>query len=335
MLGKVQLSFIPGGISMERPTHLYLVHGVIGGVVAGSVVALWFLVRDLATTEVFYTPALLASALMNEEFIRPTARLVAYYTVLHFGVFAALGLGTGALLRVLKVSPGLLVGGLFGLGVLSAVHYGSAFVTKAEFWTLLPAIQVLAANLLGGMAMMAYLHRAVHADTPLGLAVLKGHPLLVQGIVTGLWGAGAVALWFFTVDVISSLPFYTPAALGSALFLGATNAGEVQVNAGIIGAYTFVHISAFAAVGVAFVWVAERIERAPGLWLLALMSFIVVEGLFVATAGVVSEWVLGSLGWWAVGIGNLVGVATMGWRVWVTHPALKEKLVHQAVTTQV
>ncbi len=55
---------------MERPTHRYLVHDVIGGLVAGSVVALWFLVRDLATTEMFYTPALLASALMIEEFIR-------------------------------------------------------------------------------------------------------------------------------------------------------------------------------------------------------------------------------------------------------------------------
>lgn len=320
---------------MQRPAHLYLFHGVVGGFIAGGVVALWFLVRDLATTGIFHTPALLASAILNEDFVSSSFRLVVTYTVLHFGVFVVLGLGTGALLGVLRVSPGLLIGVPYGLGVLTSVHYGSAFVTDAEFWTLLPVMHVLGANLLGGMVMMAYLHRALRSDAPLGWAVLQGHPLLIRGIGTGLLGAGAVALWFLIVDVVTSLPFYTPAALGSALFLGATSPQEVQVNAGIVGAYTFAHLGAFAAAGIALVWVAERIERAPGLWLLALMSFIVLEALFVASAGLVSEWVLGLLGWWAVGAGNLVAVATMGWWVWRTHPKLREKLVDQPVTTQV
>lgn len=321
---------------MERhPIWRGLLHGGVGGAIAGTVVAVWFFLVDIATTEPFWTPAVLASVVLNEEFMWPTVRLVASYTVLHYGVFALLGILAVWFLTTVDVAPGLLVGVVFGIGVLNGVHYGGLLVTDANLLTVLPVGHVLAANLAGGMAMMAYLHRALHAAQPLGPRVLERHPLLLRGIGTGLLGAGAVALWLLIVDIMTSIPFYTPAALGSALFLGATSAAEVQLNFSLVAAYTFVHVVAFVVAGVVFVWVAERIERAPGFWLLAFMAFVVLEALFVASAGLFSEWVLGVLGWWAVGIGNAVAVGVMGWWVWRTHPLLQEQFTGRAVETQV
>ena len=44
--------------------------------------------------------------------------------------------------------------------------------------------------------------------------------ILREGFVAGLAGAGAVAVWFFLVDLIGGNPFYTPSMLGSAVFSG-------------------------------------------------------------------------------------------------------------------
>ena len=87
--------------------------------------------------------------------------------------------------------------------------------------------------------------------------------------------------------------------------------------------------------GLAFVWVSERIEHTPGLWMLALMGFITVEAGFLGVAGLLGGWVLGAIGLISVVVGNLLSVAAMGRWIWVTHPTLKQKLVEQPVATMV
>jgi hypothetical protein len=311
-----------------------LLHGAIAGILAGAVVAIWFLVVDLANGEAFRTPALLANALVGN--VGPaTFRLVAMYTLLHFGVFALLGMTAAGLLRVIGLAPSLLLGALFGVGVFDSVHYGALLLTGTGVLSLLPPLHVLPANLLGGLVMMAYLHRATHAETRLGLAVLRDYPLGVKGLVTGLAGAGAVALWFLVLDIVGGRPFYTPGALGSLLFLGAASPAEVRVGAAVIAAYTAVHLAAFAGVGIIFEWSARRIERMPGLWLTALLAFITLEALFIGTVANMSGWVLGDLGTWAIAVANLVAVAAMGAWVWASHPGLRRELLERPVETRV
>src|SRR5918999_153286 len=279
---------------MERSSSRTLVHGAVAGIAAGLVVAVWFLVVDLATTEVFHTPTTLASAMVGVD-EAPTFALVAVYTLLHFSVFALLGIGAAFLLSAIGVAPNVLIGAVFGLGVLGTVHYGALLITGTGALTVLPQLHVLAANLLGGIAMMAYLHHATHAETPLTLGRLREHPLLVRGLITGLIGAGAVALWFLVLDIARGRPFYTPAALGSLLFLGASSPDAVRVDPAMIAGYTAVHLAAFAAVGIVLEWAAVRIERTPGMWLMALITLIILEGIFIGTVGAVSGWVLGTL----------------------------------------
>lgn len=310
---------------MRPDTRSTLVHGAVAGIAAGLVVAVWFLVLDVVTAEAFRTPATLASVIVGEQG-GPTFGLVGIYTLLHFAVFALLGIGAAFLVRAIGVAPGLLLGAVFGLGVLGTVHYGALLIAGTGALTVLPPRHVLVANLVGGMVMMAYLHHAMRAETPLGLGVLREHPLLVRGLITGLIGAGAVALWFLALDIARGRPFFTPAALGSLLFFGASSPDAVRVDVGVVAAYTAVHLAAFAAGGIVLEWSAERIERAPGLWLMALLTVIILEGLFVGTVGSLSGWVLGDLGIWAIIIANLAAVAAMGAWLWKSHPRLRQPL---------
>ena len=307
---------------MERSQSHALVHGAVGGVVAGLVVALWFLAVDLAAGQPFSTPARLATAVIGGDPV-PSIRLVITYTVLHVGVFAMIGVIAASFLRATAIAPSLLVGAVFGLVVLTSVHYTALLITGQRLLAVVPAIHVVVANLLGGMAMMSYLHVATRATTPLGYGVLREHRLVARGLVTGLVGAGAVAVWFLVLDVARGQPFFTPAALGAALLLGATSQADVSVTLPIVTAYTVLHLAAFAGIGIAVEWAAERVERAPAVLRAATLAFVLLEALFIGVVGALSQWVLGALGYWAVAVGNVLALAAMSMWMLATHPRLK------------
>ena len=311
---------------MKRPSNELIYHGMIGGLLAGLVVVLWFLVVDSLSGQPFNTPAVLASALYNVPFQGPTLRLVAMYSVVHFGVFALLGVCAAWVLVTLHTAPRLLLGVFFGIVVQELLFYTGLFLSGLTPSAIVPWQHVIGANLVSGMVLMAYLHRASRADLPFGLASIKGHPLLLRGLMTGMLGAAVVAVWFFFIDVLSGAPFTTPVALGSALLFGASNADSAALNLGVVAAYTVVHVVTFAIAGVIFVMVAEGVERSPSFLLLAVLSAIVIEGVVVATLALGAQWVLGALGIWSVVLGNILAVAAMGWYVWRTHPILQHTM---------
>jgi hypothetical protein len=146
--------------------------------------------------------------------------------------------------------------------------------------------------------------------------------LVSRGLITGLLGAATVAAWFLAVDLYTGRPFRTPAALGSALFLGASAPEHVQVGAGIVAAYTVVHLVAFALAGIAFVALAQQVQRSSSLVLLTVPAAIVLEAGALIVLALGAEWVLGALGVTSVLLANLFAVCSMGWYVWRTHPML-------------
>ena len=135
-----------------------IAHGLIGGLMAGAVVATWFLVVDLLAGEPLATPAALGAALLGTESFSASAGAVVAFTTLHFGVFAILGGATGWTIASLGLEPALRHGAVFGIGVLNAVHYGTFWLVGAELASVLPTVHVILANLAGGMVLMAYLH---------------------------------------------------------------------------------------------------------------------------------------------------------------------------------
>lgn len=311
---------------MRRSTTV--VDGAVGGVIAGAVVAVWFFVLDLTSGQPFNTPRVLAAAFLGHESSLVTARLVTVYTLLHLGVFAILGMGGALLMRATGEVPRVLTGALFGVGALSATHYGGLLLLGVPVLTLLPPVQVLGASIAGGIVMMLYLHRMTREQVPFGPAMLKYHPLLKDGVLTGVIGAATTAVWFLMLDILAGHPFYTPAALGSALLLGAQIPADVHLTSGVIVAYTFVHVLAFCAVGVAIEWLARQLERSPSFWLVSLLALIMLDVLFIGVVGGLASWVLGAVGLWAVFIANLFAIAAMGYRIWLSRPVLREQLAH-------
>ena len=298
-----------------------------GGLLAGLVVALWFLVADTAAGHPFRTPTLLAGLLLNREFSEVTFRLVAVYTVLHFGVFAILGVGMASLSAAFTAPPRLLLGLVFGVLLQEVTFYIGLLLLHSPHLSVVPWPNVVGANIAAGLVLVGYLHYAERDPRPLGLGALRDHPALLRGVVNGLIGAAVVAAWFFVLDVARGAPFHTPAALGSALLLGAAGPGEIVVTFGVIAVYTVVHIAAFVIGGILFVALAEQVERVPAMALLVLLTAILLEGLVLATIGVGAQWVLGTVGWWSVAVANVLAVLAMGWQVWRTHPMLQRRLL--------
>jgi hypothetical protein len=308
---------------MQRSAHDLITRGVIGGLLAGLVVALWFLVVDTLAGQPLRTPALLAGALVGSAAAAPTLPGVAAYSAIHFTVFAALGVAGAWAVARLQLTPRVVHGVAFGLAVQDLVFYGGLLLSGARLTVVVAWPHVILANVLSGIVLMAYLHRATRDQHPFGLAALRGHPLVARGLVVGLIGAAVVAAWFFAVDAVAGRPFRTPGALGSALLLGAANVAEVDVSFGVVALYTAVHVAAFAVAGVVFVAVAEQIERAPAMLLLVALGAIVLEALVVAVLSLGAQWTLGALGVFSVLGANALAVAAMGWQVWRTHPVLR------------
>ena len=312
---------------MRRPAQAVIVHGVTGGLLAGFVVALWFLVADTLAGHPFRTPTLLAGVLLNREFTEVTFRLVAVYTVLHFGVFAMLGVGMAWVSAAFTAPPRLLLALVFGVLLQEATFYVGLLLLHAQHLSVIAWPHVVGANIAAGLVLMAYLHYAERDPRPLRITTLHDHPALARGVVTGLIGAAVVAVWFLVLDVANGTPFRTPAALGSALLLGVAGPGDIVVSIGLVAVYTVMHVAAFIIAGVVFVALAEQVERAPAMALLVLLTAILLEGLFLATIGVGAQWVLGAIGWWSVAVANALAVLAMGWQVWRTHPTLQRRLL--------
>src|SRR5512132_825944 len=75
--------------------------------------------------------------------------------------------------------------------------------------------------------------------------------ILYEGMLVGLTGAIAVAMWFFIYDLAEGTPFRTPALLGAALFDGLRDAAALRSTPDLVLKYTAVHGIMFLAFGVA------------------------------------------------------------------------------------
>ncbi len=85
--------------------------------------------------------------------------------------------------------------------------------------------------------------------------------VLVEGIVVGLAGAAAVAIWFLLYDLAEGVPFRTPALLAAALFHGLRDAGALTVTPGLVFEYSLVHGMAFILFGLGTAGLFALVDR--------------------------------------------------------------------------
>ena len=302
------------------------IRGAIAGALGATVLALWFLIIDASLGAPFRTPALLASSLMGIEALETRPGLIAMYTVVHFAAFILVGILATWILAKMETAPSLLLGLVLGFILFDIVFFASAYITGLDVVAALGWVEVLTGNLLAGLTIMGYLHMTGVTRPVTWVESLAQQEIVREGVIVGIVGAVAVALWFLVVDVIQGRPFFTPAALGSALFLGAEDLAMVEVTLWPVLGYTLLHLAAFIAVGLVATVVVREAEQKPPLILGVILLFVVFEALFLGLLAVVAEFLLGPLAWWSIAVGNLVAVLAMGYFLWIKHPRLQEAL---------
>jgi hypothetical protein len=310
---------------MSIPRRVWT-HGLVAGVLAATVMAFWFLVIDASLGAPFRTPGLLAGSLVGVDGFETRPGLIALYTLIHYAAFMVVGVLVAWTLMKMEVSPGILLGLLVGFILFDIVFYASVYVTGIDVVAELGWVEVLVGNLLAGMTIMAYLHLTGTVKTVTWWEVLAEHQIVREGLMAGVVGAAVVAFWFLVVDSALGRPLFTPGALGSALFLGASDVDAIQVTVWTVLGYSLVHVIAFAVLGMVASAIAWEAERTPALILGALLLFVAFEAFFLGLLAVVAEFLLGPLAWWTIAVGNVLAVIAMGFYLWKKHPALKEAL---------
>ncbi|HSG50332.1 MAG TPA: hypothetical protein VLA43_21070 [Longimicrobiales bacterium] len=148
--------------------------GAEAGLLAGAAVALLFLVQDGVQLRLFSTPLALASGLLGSSTVEPDggfvarvagfsvlgARIIAY-TLVHFFVFAAVGVA-GAF--VLKVTS-------FWTSLWGGVVYGSVLCTGLLYGGLWMGDSSVALATLAGMGMPTILLTNAMAGAVLGMGL--------------------------------------------------------------------------------------------------------------------------------------------------------------------
>ncbi len=294
-----------------------------------------FFFFDLARGEPRATPTFLSEALLGQQGVEAGAVRTVLFTVIHFAVFILLGVLAAFVIELADVPRNLLVGAAYGLFVCSLLFYGTLLVSGVRILDAPSWPAVFFGNVLAGVVMITYLRWTGPDEGVTGvLGLLAGHPLIREGVIVGLLGAGVVALWFLIVDSVAGRPLFTPGALGSALLYGASGPDAVIVSAGSVIGYTLFHLAAFLLFGLVVSALVAQTEKYPPLVFGLIILFVVFETFFVFMAAMLGAWLLRELAWWSVLLGNLLAAVSIGAYIWKTHPALRDQLGDEAVWAQ-
>lgn len=172
-------------------------------------------------------------------------------------------------------------------------------------------------------------------DPKAGRAAYPWGPALREGLVAGILGAAAVALWFLLMDLIFREAFYTPGALGSLVFLGARGPDGVVISPGTVLGYTVFHVIAFLLLGVVISSIVTGLETNRGLIGAVVIFFAVSAVVFLALVTFLGVWILSEMAIWAVLVGNLLAVATMAVYLGRRHPVLRKELRGEAMWREI
>ena len=300
--------------------------GVAAGIVAATMMALWFLVVDSSEGVPFRTPNFVAGSLLGMDDLRMGAGLIVLYTFIHYAVWIAVGLIAAWVLQHVETASPILLGLVLGFLLFDLVFYGSVAITGVNVVQQLGWPEVLSGNLLAGASLMGILHWSGPTRKVTWWETLGANKVVHEGIITGLIGAGVVAVWFFVFDLANGRPFFTPGALGSALFLGASTVEVVVVAPATVIGYSIMHVLAFVVTGFLAAAIVTAADETPPLILGAVMFFAVFEAFFMGLLAMVAEFLLGPLAWWTIAVGNVLAAFVMGWYLWAHHPRLRAAL---------
>jgi hypothetical protein len=147
-----------------------------------------------------------------------------------------------------------------------------------------------------------------------------------EGIIAGIVGALTVALWFLVLDVAHGRPFYTPTVLGTALFgrgVWPATLEALPASFEMVAMFTWVHLLAFAVIGVIVARLIAMAEQNPSLGFGFVLLFVILEACFTVAMMIVAAPVLRALTWSAILVANLLAAGAMAGYFWFRHPTMR------------
>ncbi len=317
------------GISTISPP--LWVRGGIAGLLGATVLALWFLIVDSAEGDPFRVPALLANGLFGVEGLEASTRLIVLYTLIHYAAFVAVGIAVTWLCSLVEWAPSTLLGVALGFALFDVLVFASVSVTGIDVIQELGWLEVLSGNVLAGLTVMGYLHLSRTAKPVPWWRIVADQPVVREGAVAGLLAALTISAWFLAADLMQGRPFFTPAALGSALFLGASGIAQVELTLSTVVGYSLLHFGAFMIVGIVASAIAGQVESMPPLVRGVVLLLVVFEAFSLGFFSVTAEFVLASVSFWSIGVGNLLAVTVLAGYLWQRHPELKRALAGETL----
>jgi hypothetical protein len=152
------------------------------------------------------------------------------------------------------------------------------------------------------------------------------HSVGREGLVVGLLGGGAVALWWLVVDLLGGRPLATPNALGQVFIEGDRPTAATAVDPGAIAAFSVLHFAMFVVLGLVLVRLVHLASRhwelRMGLWI----GIVLTTAWLVFHTYALAHYTRYALPWWATVGGAVVGVGTMLGIAWSRHPGLRRSL---------
>lgn len=296
--------------------------GLIAGFLAGSAIAIWFLAVDIVAAVPLRTPDFLIQILFGLDVESVTIPVILGFTILHLAIFMGVGHLSARSTRRLAPRAHPLVGLVAGFLFFDLIFYGSLLVSGVNVLDALGWPIVLAGCLIGGITLFGYLHLTAPIRSPGWRVSIRERPTVRKGIVAGLLGAGSVAITLLVVDLIFRHALFTPAALGSVLLAGASGPEEIVATPLTILGYTGIHVVAFLCLGLGAAYLLARAEDHPGLILGFFLILITSETLFIGITAIFAAWILDTIGWWNILIGNIAATTSMTTYLAWTHPAV-------------
>ena len=291
-------------MAARRPSVLR--DGVIAGLIGASVVALWFLVIDTLRGRPLLTPALLGAAVFygvkSPEGLQISLGPILGYTLLHGLAFVAFGIVAAGLIVATEREPGLFIAFVILFGSFEAFFFGAAAALGQSVIGALVWWTILVGNLLASAAMLWYFFSG-RGVVVKALAGTSG-TVLREGIVSGLIGAGVVAVWFLAIDFAQGEPLRTPSLLGSGLLGRPAGAPAIMM-------YTLLHGIAFIAIGIVAAGLVAAADRQPIFTLALIIFFTSFEVFFFGAVVILAKWVLDEIAGWTIFVGNLLAAAAM------------------------
>jgi hypothetical protein len=321
---------------MQHSRTRIIIDGAVAGIIGAVVVALWFLLFDIARGRALETPALLAATILHgvrdpHMLHHGLLRLSLEYSVLHFAAFIVVGVVGALLLEAAETEPPFLISVLIFFGAFEVffiavvLFLGPAVMSALTWWG------IIVGNLLATGAMLTYFfgRHPMLARNLMGSGWLR---VAREGVMAGLVGGAVVAVWFLSYDLASGEMFKTPAMLGAMIFQNGSNLEGTHVTLALVLGYTVLHFFAFIAFGLAIAVLLAASEWEPFLALGVFLLFAVFEVFFVGFVTLLDQSVVSELGWWKIVAGNILALLAMTAYFLRGHRGLRLKLVERWAT---